>query len=68
MPRHIVTLALIAGANLVWVAGQHGHSVQVMMRDYAKWIPRADHGANLEKVNQALDFRSRTAVDLEAKK
>lgn len=49
-----VTLALMAGANPVWVAAQHGHSVQVMMRDYAKWIPSADKGANLAAVNQAL--------------
>jgi len=49
-----VTLALMAGANPMWVAMQHGHSVQVMMRDYAKWIPSADKGANLAAVNQAI--------------
>jgi len=49
-----VTLALMAGANPVWVAMQHGHSVQVMMRDYAKWIPSADRGANLAAVNATL--------------
>lgn len=49
-----VTMALMAGANPMWVALQHGHSVQVMMRDYAKWIPSADKGANLAAVNQAI--------------
>ncbi|MBO9646756.1 MAG: tyrosine-type recombinase/integrase [Pseudacidovorax sp.] len=49
-----VTLSLMAGANPVWVAMQHGHSVQVMMRDYAKWIPSADRGANLAAVNATL--------------
>lgn len=49
-----VTLALMAGANPMWVALQHGHSVQVMMRDYAKWIPSADRGANLAAVNASL--------------
>ncbi len=49
-----VTLALMAGANPMWVALQHGHSVQVMMRDYAKWIPGADRGANLRAVNAAI--------------
>lgn len=49
-----VTLALMAGANPVWVANQHGHSVQVMMRDYAKWIPNADKGSNLAAVNLSL--------------
>lgn len=49
-----VTMALQAGASPMWVAAQHGHSVQVMLRDYAKWIPRADRGRNLAAVNQAL--------------
>lgn len=49
-----VTMALQAGANPVWVAAQHGHSVPVMMRDYAKWIPSADRGRNRAVVNQAL--------------
>lgn len=49
-----VTMALMAGANPVWVANQHGHSVQVMMKDYAKWIPKADRGANLAAVNKNI--------------
>lgn len=49
-----VTLALMAGADPVWVAKQHGHSLQVMMRDYAKWIPGADRGRNLAAVDRAL--------------
>lgn len=49
-----VTLALMAGANPMWVAAQHGHSVQVMMRDYAKWLPSADRGANLAAVNGSI--------------
>lgn len=49
-----VTMALQAGASPVWVAAQHGHSLTVMMRDYAKWIPQADRGRNLAAVNVAL--------------
>lgn len=49
-----VTLALMAGADPVWVAKQHGHSLQVMMKDYAKWIPGADRGRNLAAVDRAL--------------
>lgn len=49
-----VTLALMAGANPMWVAAQHGHSVQVMMRDYAKWLPSADKGVNLAAVNGSI--------------
>ncbi len=56
-----VTLALMAGANPVWVANQHGHSVQVMMRDYAKWIPNADKGSNLAAVNMSLGVGSQQA-------
>lgn len=58
-----VSMALMAGANPVWVANQHGHSVAVMMRDYAKWIPSADRGANLEAVNRLMEFRTRTGTD-----
>lgn len=50
-----VTLALAAGADPVWVAAQHGHSLAVMMRDYARWIPRADGGRNLARVDATLD-------------
>lgn len=49
-----VTLALMAGADPLWVARQHGHSVTVMMRDYAGWIPKADKGRNLNVVNSSL--------------
>lgn len=48
-----VTMALMAGANPMWVASQHGHSLVVMMKDYAKWIPNADRGANIAAVNRA---------------
>lgn len=49
-----MTLALMAGADPIWVAKQHGHSLQVMIKDYAKWIPRADRGRNLEVLNRAI--------------
>jgi integrase len=49
-----VTMALAAGADPYWVARQHGHSVQTMMKDYAGWIPKADRGRNLAAVNAAL--------------
>jgi integrase len=50
-----VSLALAAGADPVWVARQHGHGVMVMMKSYARWIPKADAGRNLKAVNAALD-------------
>ena len=53
-----VTMALMAAANPMWVAMQHGHSLQAMMRDYAKWIPSADRGQNLATVNAAIGATS----------
>lgn len=49
-----VTMALLAGCDPWWVASQHGHSLQTMMKDYAKWMPRGDRGRNLDAVNRAL--------------
>jgi hypothetical protein len=36
-----VSWQLIRGKNLLWVAKQHGHSVEVMLRMYAAWIEGA---------------------------
>lgn len=49
-----VTLALAAGCDPYWVAAQHGHSVTTMMKDYAKWIPKADRGRNRDAMNRSL--------------
>lgn len=49
-----VTFALQAGADPWYVARQHGHSLTVMMKDYAKWIPNADRGRNRAAINTAL--------------
>jgi len=57
-----VTLALMSGADPLWVANQHGHSLTVMMKDYAKWIPKADRGRNLEAVNAQIEFRTSSAL------
>lgn len=58
-----VTMALMAGADPIWVANQHGHSLQVMLKDYAKWIPNGDRGRNIKTVNRALSD-SDSAVDV----
>jgi len=57
-----VTLALQAGADPYWVASQHGHNVTTMLKDYARWIPKADCGRNLAAVNQALGAGPDSAV------
>jgi integrase len=51
-----VTLALQAGADPQYVAAQHGHSLAVMMRDYAKWLPGGDQGRNRRRIDAALGF------------
>lgn len=56
-----VTISLMAGADPLWVAKQHGHSVTVMMKDYARWIPKADRGRNLEALNRAISTAESTA-------
>lgn len=54
--RHtFATAMLMIGANPAWIARQLGHrSAQMLFKVYAKWIDRADRGAELDKVNQAL--------------
>ena len=47
-------MALQAGADPYYVAAQHGHSLQTMMRDYAAFIPKGDRGRNLAAINAAL--------------
>jgi len=49
-----VTMALQAGADPYYVAAQHGHSLQTMMRDYAAFIPKGDRGRNLAALNAVL--------------
>lgn len=49
-----ISLALAAGCDPAWVAAQHGHSVQVMMKSYAKYIPKADRGRNLKAVDRLV--------------
>jgi len=49
-----VTMALQAGADPYYVAAQHGHSLQTMMKDYAAFIPKGDRGRNLAAINAAL--------------
>ena len=50
-----VTLALAAGADVYYVASQHGHSVEMMMKNYAGWMSNADLGRNRAAINPAAD-------------
>jgi hypothetical protein len=44
------------GKNLLWVANQHGHSVEVMLRMYAAWLEGATE-ADIHAIKQAMEKR-----------
>src|ERR1700682_4112864 len=44
------------GKNLLWVAQQHGHSVEVMLRMYAAWLEGAT-AADIQAIKQAMEKR-----------
>lgn len=50
-----VTFALLAGADPWYVAGQHGHGLQTMLKNYAKWLPGGDRGRNRSTINAAMN-------------
>lgn len=53
--RHTcATIMLMAGANPAWCAKQLGHSVEMFLRVYSKWIIGADKGMELAKVERFL--------------
>ena len=51
-----VTWQLMLGKNLLWVAKQHGHSVEVMLRMYAAWLDGATE-ADIHAIKQAMERR-----------
>jgi hypothetical protein len=55
--RHTyVSWLLMTGKNLLWVAEQNGHSVEVMLRMYAKWL-KGSTEADIEAIRQAMNAR-----------
>jgi integrase len=56
-----VTWALMLGKNLLWVAKQHGHSVEVMLRMYAAWIEGATE-ADIQAIRNAMDARPKVSM------
>ncbi|QLL11753.1 tyrosine-type recombinase/integrase [Pseudomonas chlororaphis] len=52
--RHTyATMCLMSGMNPAFIAAQLGHSVQVLLSTYAKWINSPSDWAELEKLNFA---------------
>jgi integrase len=49
--RHTyATMLLMSGAKPSWAAAQMGHSLDMFLKRYAKWIPGADRGEELARV------------------
>lgn len=61
--RHTsVTWNLMIGKNLLWVAENHGHSVAVMLKTYAKWL-KGSSDADVAKIRRAMGFGSSLALE-----
>lgn len=53
--RHsFVSWNLMPGKNLLWVAKQHGHSVQTMLDVYAAWIEGSQE-TDLDAIRRAME-------------
>lgn len=54
--RHTyATMMLMAGMTPAFCAAQMGHSVEIFLGTYAKWIPGAGDTAEMKKLEAALD-------------
>ncbi|MGA2707368.1 MAG: hypothetical protein ABSF86_03095 [Steroidobacteraceae bacterium] len=51
-----MTWQLMLGKNLRWVAKQHGHSVEVMLRMYAAWLAGATE-TDIQAIKEAMAKR-----------
>jgi hypothetical protein len=49
------------GKNLLWVAKQHGHSVEVMLRMYAAWLEGATD-SDIHAIKEAMERRPAARV------
>jgi integrase len=58
-----VTWQLMLGRNLLWVAKQHGHSVEVMLRMYAAWLDGATD-ADIRAIKQAMEKRPAARTEI----
>jgi integrase len=59
-----VTWQLMLGKYLLWVAKQHGHSVEVMLRMYAAWLEGATE-SDIHAIKQAMERRPRSVQKFE---
>lgn len=62
--RHTyATVCLMAGVNPAFVANQLGHSVQMLLTTYAKWIHGDASRAEMDKINRMTDADFGSAQD-----
>src|ERR1700692_2236279 len=59
-----VTWQLMLGKNLLWVAKQHGHSGEVMLRMYAAWLEGATD-SDIHAIKQAMEKRPATRAAIQ---
>jgi integrase len=60
--RHTyATFMLMSGANPAWAANQLGHSIQMFLSVYSRWITEADKGRELSKLETILKEHTKTA-------
>ena len=53
--RHTyATMCLMAGMNPAFIAGQLGHSIQVLLTTYAKWLSSTTDWSEVGKLEQAM--------------
>ncbi|MEF9897461.1 MAG: integrase [Pseudomonas sp.] len=55
--RHTyATMCLMAGMNLAFIANQLGHSVEMLLSTYAKWISSSSDWRELEKLPARVEL------------
>lgn len=59
--RHTyATMMLMAGMKPAFCAGQMGHSIDVFLRTYAKWIPDVSDAAEMAKLDTYLELTQKS--------
>ena len=48
--------------NALYLASQLGHSVRVLTEVYTKWIPKADGGAERDRLSDLMTFQDSSPI------
>jgi flavorubredoxin len=63
--RASVSWNLMVGEDPLWVAKQHGHSVQTMLKTYAAWLEGTTE-ADLRAIQKAMEVPATSALTASA--